>query len=132
MYMAQALEQQGHVEQALHEYDTTINLTGGNNCVKAMKAHAHAIAGDKSSALRMLEELIHVASPGCAPSYDIAATYAALKDPGKSITWLQKACLERNMKVFALVQDPRFDSLRGRIEFKRIMNQVLPARLLTN
>ena len=46
MYMAQALEQKGNFEDALREFETTIQLAGGNHCVKAMKAHAYAVAGE--------------------------------------------------------------------------------------
>jgi tetratricopeptide (TPR) repeat protein len=129
MYMAQALEQKGDFKEALVEFETTIQLAGGSNCVKAMKAHAHAVAGDKSSAREILDELIldqrkSAPSQQCMPSYDIAATYAALGEPHQMIAWLNRACDERNMKLFTLTQDPRFDPLRHRSEFKQIVAQM--------
>ena len=124
MYMAQALEQKGDFKQALREFETTIQLAGGNNCVKAMKAHAHAVAGDKSSAREILDELKDTPSHRCMPSYDIAATYAALGESNRMVAWLKRACDERNMKLFTLTQDPRFDSLRHRSEFKAIVEQM--------
>jgi tetratricopeptide (TPR) repeat protein/TolB-like protein len=124
MYMAQALEQKGNFKEALREFETTIKLAGGNNCVKAMKAHAHAVAGDKSSAREILDELKSAPSQRCMPSYDIAATYAALGDSRQMVSWLNRACSERNMKLFTLTQDPRFDPLRRCSEFKEIVEQV--------
>ena len=133
MYMAQALEQKGNLKEALREFETTIRLAGGNNCVKAMKAHAHAVAGDTSSAREILNELKSAPSHQCMPSYDIAATYAALGDSQQVVAWLNRACNERNMKLFTLTQDPRFDPLRQRSDFKQIVDQmglgqVSPAR----
>jgi tetratricopeptide (TPR) repeat protein len=90
MYMAQALEQEGDYKEALREFETTIQLAGGNNCVKAMKAHA----------------------------------YAALGDVTHSVSWLNRACNERNMKLFTLVQDPRFDLIRRRSEFIQIVDKL--------
>jgi hypothetical protein len=58
------------------------------------------------------------------PSYDIAAAYAALGESRKMVAWLNRACDERNMKLFTLTQDPRFDSFRDRGEFKEIVGQV--------
>jgi tetratricopeptide (TPR) repeat protein/TolB-like protein len=124
MYMAQALEQKGDLKGALREFDAAIHLARGNNCVKAMKAHAHAIAGDKASAREILRELKRTSSPECMPCYDIAATYAALGEPTRMIAWLNRACQERNMKLFTLPQDPRFDPFRSRPEFKEITGQM--------
>jgi len=58
------------------------------------------------------------------PSYDIAATYAALGESQQMVAWLKRACGEGNMKLFTLTQDPRFDSLRHRSEFKAIVGQM--------
>ena len=124
MYMAQALEQQGNLKEALREFETTLQLSGGSNCVKAMKAHAHAVAGEKSSAREILNELKRGRSRKNMPSYDIAATYTALGDSDQAVAWLNRACGERNMKLFTLTQDPRFDSLRHGSAFKEIVAQM--------
>lgn len=124
MYLAQALEQTGHFEEAIREFETTIKLAGGSNCVLAMEAHAYAIAGDKTSARQILSRLKSSANRRCMPSYDIAATYAALGESGQMAVWLNRACDERNMKIFTLIQDPRFDRLRDRPEFKKVVDHV--------
>jgi tetratricopeptide (TPR) repeat protein len=124
MYMAQALEQKGNFKEAIKEFETTMRLAGGNNCVKAMKAHAHAVAGDKSSAREILNELKGAPSHQCMPSYDIAATYAALGESSQMVAWLNRACDEHNMKLFTLPQDPRFDPLRHHSDFKEIVEQM--------
>ncbi len=124
MYMAQALEQQGNLKGALREFEITLKLSGGSNCVKAMKAHAYAVAGDKSSAREILSELKRARSRKNMPSYDIAATYTALGESDQAVAWLNRACDERNMKLFTLTQDPRFDSLRHGSAFKEIVAQM--------
>lgn len=124
MYMAQALEQNGDFKTALKEFETAIQLARGNACVKAMKAHAHAVAGDRSHANNLLSELKCARLSTCIPSYDIAATHAALGESGEAMRWLSRACNERNMKIFTLTHDPRFDSLRNYSDFKEIVQQV--------
>jgi hypothetical protein len=89
-----------------------------------MKAHAHAVAGDKISARQILRGLKSSTNHNCMPSYDIAATHAALGESKQMGLWLNRACSERNMKVFTLMQDPRFDSLRNHSEFKEVVDQV--------
>jgi tetratricopeptide (TPR) repeat protein len=129
MYLAQALEQKGDLKEALEEFEAAIRLARGNYCVRAMKAHTHALAGDNVSAREMLRDLKMATSPGCLPSYDIAATYAALGEPNRMVAWLNRACHERNMKLFTLPQDPRFDSFRRRDDFKEIVAQIGLARV---
>jgi tetratricopeptide (TPR) repeat protein len=124
MYMAQALEQQGNLKGAVREFNTTIQLSGGSNCVKAMKAHAHAAAGEKSSARELLNEIKRARSRKCMPSYDIAATHAALGESDQAVLWLNRACDERNMKLFTLAQDPRFDPLRHGSAFRQIVDHM--------
>ena len=124
MYMAQTLEQTGHITEALLEFETAIHLSGGSNCARAMKAHAHAIAGDRSTAHKIVSDLIGRPTQQCMPSYDIAAVYVALGQHGKTIAWLNRACAERNMKLFTLAQDPRFDTVRSLPEFKNLINRV--------
>lgn len=124
MYMAQALEQKGLYKEALREFETTLLLTGGSNCVQAMKAHALAVAGDTNSARTILCELKGTPTHKCMPSYDIAAAYAALGECGEVVRWLKRACNEHNMKLFTLTQDPRFDLLRDRTEFRAVVEQI--------
>lgn len=124
MYMAQALEQTGDFKLALQEFDTAARLAEGNKSVKAMMAHAHAVSGDHDCAREILQELRRTDSQQGMPSYDIAATYAALGESHRMVEWLNRACRERNMKLFTLTQDPRFDPLRQHSGFRRIVEQV--------
>jgi tetratricopeptide (TPR) repeat protein len=124
MYLAQALEQKGRYADAITEFDTALLLSGGNDCVSAMKAHAYAMAGERAASERLLAAVSRVPPGKCAPSYDIAATHAALGDGGQAVRWLQRACLERNMKLFLLSQDPRFDSLREQSEFRGVVQHL--------
>jgi tetratricopeptide (TPR) repeat protein len=123
MYMAQALEQKGDFKGALRGFETTLGLASGSNCVQAMKAHTHAVAGETSIARAILNGLKRNCLSAL-PSYDMAAAYAALGETNQTIEWLNRACQERNMKIFTLTQDPRFDSLRRRPEFMRIVEQL--------
>jgi tetratricopeptide (TPR) repeat protein len=124
MYLAQALEQKGDYKEAVREFENTIKLTGGSNCVLAMKAHTYAVAGDKTYARQILHGLKSSSNRKCMPSYDIAATHAALGESRQMGFWLHRACTERNMKVFTLMQDPRFDQLRHHSEFQQVVDQV--------
>jgi len=124
MYMAQALEQVGRYPEALDSFDTAIRLTGGSSNVIAMKAHTHALAGDALAARDLLNQFQSPAAGKCQPSYDIAATHAALGDCASAVQWLEQACRERHMKLFLVSQDPRFDPLRSHSKFNAVVQQL--------
>jgi len=88
MYLAQALEQKGDYKGAVREFENTIKLAGASQSALAMKAHAHALAGDTSSARQILRGLKSSAPHACIPSYDIAATHAALGETKQMGFWL--------------------------------------------
>ncbi len=123
-YLAQSLEQQGDFKGALGEFETAIRLTGGNRCLQAMKAHTLAMAGDDAAALRLLNEISNQPGQEWVPSYDMAAAYTALGDIDNGVKWLNRACADRNMKLFTLIQDPRFDPLRSHAAFRKIVGDV--------
>jgi TolB-like protein/tetratricopeptide (TPR) repeat protein len=124
MYLAQTLEQIGHVPEALAEYERAISLCPGNNPATAMKAYAYAASGDKRTALRIVSDLTEMRGQDCMPSYDIAAVYAALGEYKQTWPWLQRALKERDVKLFTLSQDPRFDVLRHHSEFQTLIERV--------
>lgn len=124
MYMAQTLEQLGQYSAALESFERAIQLTGRLNCIAAMKAHALAVAGDHISASGILHELSGTGERTYLPSYDIAAAHAALGDFSRSIHWLRRACRERHMRLFSVTQDPRFDNMRHRIDFRRVIEDI--------
>jgi TolB-like protein len=123
MYMAETLEQTGHIREALAEYDTAIHLCGGNSTATAMKAHAHAASGDRPAALKIVNDLSGMPNQRRIPSYDIAAVYAALGEHRQTFPWLHRACQEHNVKLFTLPQDPRFDPIRHRSEFRGLIDR---------
>ena len=124
MYLGQALEQKGSYPEAQQSFDTAIRLTGGSSHLTAMKAHTCALAGDAKSARDLLGQLQRPPFGKCLPSYDIAATHVALGDSMLAVHWLERARSERNMKLFLVSQDPRFDALRGHSEFSAVVQQM--------
>jgi len=124
MFMAQTLGQMGQMAEALHEFEATVQLSGGSAYAKAMLAHAQAASGNRTAALKTLNDLNGGRGEKPAPSYDIAAVYAALGDSRETIAWLGRAFAEHNMKLFTLAADPRFDPVRNLPQFKHLISRV--------
>jgi hypothetical protein len=50
--------------------------------------------------------------------------YAGLGRADEALTWLDRACDERDVRVTQMRVDPRWDSLRTDPRFKRILQRV--------
>jgi len=50
--------------------------------------------------------------------------YTGLGDQNEALSWLEKACEERDVRVTILKVDPRWDSLRSNSRFIAILKRV--------
>src|SRR5262249_34600828 len=87
-------------------------------------ADIHARSGERSRALRELEQLKAVSKEKHVPSYDFALLYLSLGDRDQAFRWLEKAYQEHSaylpwLKVNVLWapvgDDPRFKDLVRRV-----------------
>jgi len=87
-------------------------------------ARAHALAGRKDEARRVLAEL-EVKSPArFVEPLEVALAYEALGERETSFAWLDRALQERSHWLVALGVDPRFDSMREDPRFGELMKKV--------
>ena len=88
-----------------------VEASGGATICRAFLAHAHAAAGDRDEAKRLLEELA-ATRDRYVPSYDVAAVHAALGEREEAFGRLEQAFAERSHRMTFLRVDPRFRLLR--------------------
>ena len=113
---------QGRRAAAVAELSHARRLDGGGNShIAAALGHAYALAGRKSEARRLLEEL-SAAGEEVAPS-DMALVHASLGEPERAYEWLSKArdkALTNPEAANMLKADPRLDPLREDPRFRDI------------
>ena len=85
-----------------------------------MLAHTHAIAGDRDTALKLLDDLMNTARKRYISPYDIAVVHAGLGDRQAALEHLQAALDERSPWMVFVTVDPRLDGLREEPAFARI------------
>ena len=96
--------------------------------VRAALAQALARNGEKSEALKILNELLAQARAGYVPAYDIALMYASLGRTDAAFEWLAKALAERSMFVVHLSWDARLGHLRADPRFAELVQRLgIPA-----
>jgi TolB-like protein/DNA-binding winged helix-turn-helix (wHTH) protein/tetratricopeptide (TPR) repeat protein len=115
-------EQQGHYEQALHEFKSALMLFGGGTNVEALQAHALALAGASGPAMEIARHLETASPHNYVSGVDVAAIYCALHQPDAAIHWLNRAYVNRDKGVDILGIDPLFDGCRSDARFQELID----------
>jgi TolB-like protein/Tfp pilus assembly protein PilF len=80
---------------------------------RALVGYSHARLGERSAALRIIEELTSASEHSFIPAFLYALVYAGLEDKDQAFGWLEKAYEERFNRLAYLKQDALWDPLRS-------------------
>ena len=120
-YLGLAHTQLGNFDRAIEAFQTAISLSGGSELHKAELAHALAIAGRRTEAMRILAGL-HAGHPKTFVSaYNFAVISAGLGDVKGALDYLDTAVRERADRLVYAKVDPRLDPLRGEPRFAQLL-----------
>jgi tetratricopeptide (TPR) repeat protein len=106
------------------------SLQIGKNDPVALAAlgQAHALAGHKADAKRLLDELLALAQTRYVPASEVAILWLSLGQTESALQWLGRALEEKALRLIYLKVEPRFDELRSAARFAEILHRVgLPA-----
>lgn len=121
-FLALAHEQKGDLRQAISELTTAVSMSSAP-LYRGLLGHAYGLAGDRTKALQMLENLTAASRTRYISPVDVALIHTGLGDRGSAFTWLEKAYQERTMRIQEL-GDPVFRSLRADPRFASLMKRV--------
>ena len=116
--------QQRKYPEAVAAFVKARDLSHGNSEAIASIGYAAALAGDKAKARAVLDELKGLSVQHYIPPFNVAMVYTGLGDQNEALSWLEKACEERDVRVTILKVDPRWDSLRSNPRFMAILKRI--------
>src|SRR5262249_20107585 len=90
----------------------------------ALLGHGYAVAGQRSQALELLEELVDLSKQRYISPYLIAIIYTGLGEKNSAFEWLEKTYEERSNMLVLLKVDPIFDRLRADPRFADLVRRV--------
>jgi TolB-like protein/Flp pilus assembly protein TadD len=90
----------------------------------ALLAQVHALARNRSEAMKVLQDMEQLAKKRYVCSYEVATAYVLLREKDQAFRWLDKAVEERSDCMVALAVDPRLDSLRSDPRFQDLQRRV--------
>jgi TolB-like protein/Tfp pilus assembly protein PilF len=125
--LGEVLELSGDLPGAIAEYEKSVALDS-DPFPLALLGHAQALAGNRSGALKILQQL--AASSRYAPDYSVGLIYLGLGDKRQAIDWLEKSFAKRQPDLNTIRFDPLLKPLHGDPRFEALAEKILPAREL--
>jgi TolB-like protein/tetratricopeptide (TPR) repeat protein/DNA-binding winged helix-turn-helix (wHTH) protein len=114
----------GRHAEALETLERARDALSGEPELQADLALAHALAGDKEEAERMLDSLMKESGERYVSPFLIGSFHAGLGDFENALDWLEKAGDERSANVVFLGVDPSFDPLRAQPRFQALLARI--------
>jgi DNA-binding winged helix-turn-helix (wHTH) protein/TolB-like protein/lipoprotein NlpI len=121
-YLGAVYEQKRMFQQAIEAFKKNAE-TNRETSLQAL-GHGYALAGKRSEALAILDELKMLSKQKYIPAYFIAVVYTGLNDKAQAIEWLEKGYQERSGALNFINVDPRFDVLRGDPRFQDLLRRM--------
>jgi len=123
-YLAWALEQNGEVDEAIAMHQRAIELSDRAPLYVGSLGYAYGLAGRRSEAELILQELIGKEAEGLAEPFHVALVHVGLGNNEKALDWLEMAYEERNSHMLYLKQGAQFDPLRENPRFIRLIERM--------
>jgi serine/threonine-protein kinase len=114
---------------AIEHFRRAAQLSSSTAIVLAALGHAHALAGERAQALKLLADLEALGRERYVPAYDRAIVHAGLQNVDRALDCLQEAHAEHSSWMSYLAVEPRLDGLRGEARFQDLIAKLrLPVR----
>jgi TolB-like protein/DNA-binding winged helix-turn-helix (wHTH) protein/Tfp pilus assembly protein PilF len=115
----------GRHQEAIREYQKSIEMSGGDQDPTAALAHLYGVVGRRADAEKILHDLERKSKTSYVSAYMIATIYAGLGDKDKAFESLEKAYRDRSWDITRQIKtDLRLDSLRSDPRFQNLLRRV--------
>jgi TolB-like protein len=121
-FLALSLEQKGELPEAIAKLEEAVSLSGGSNH-RALLGRAYALAGDRTRALAILDELKALSQQRYVSPFDLAVVYVGLGDRDTAFRWLEESYQQRVFRIIELTM-PMFDSLRSDPRWQDLVRRI--------
>jgi len=109
MYLGEALEVKGLLEEAVDSYGKAVTLSNGSPMTETKLACALLKAGQTEEAREKIEKVEQMINAVYIPSSLLVPYYLLKNDLDRAYHWLKKACDERDFNLTRLMSTPIID-----------------------
>jgi tetratricopeptide (TPR) repeat protein len=121
--LGRALEPKGAREAAIGEYQKARALNDDAS-VLGLLAHLYGLSGNKTEALKILDQLKELSKQQYVSAYSFALVYLGLGDKEEALHFLEKSYQDRDPGIDRIKVGPLFDPLRGDPRFEELVTKV--------
>ena len=127
-HLGSALAVKGDLSAAIEEYLKARALNDDPSML-GLLAHAYGVAGNKSEAMKIRDQLEALSKQRYVSAYCFALVYLGLGDKEAALRWLEKAYQDRAGDSVRFIKvDPLLDALHGDPRFEALVEKIVPAR----
>ena len=109
-FLALSLEQKGEIAETIATLEKAVSVSGAST-FKALLGRAYALAGDKTRALIVLNQLNALRNQTYVSPFDMAVIHLGLGDQESVFEWLEEAFRQRVWRIIEIIM-PFFDRMR--------------------
>lgn len=124
IWLGQAYEQKQMYRDAIETYQKGMIQPERHSQLLASLGHAYALAGERSKALKALDELREMSKQRYISPYLFAVVCIGLGDKDQTFAWLEKAYQDRSFFLLWLKVEPLFAPLRDDPRFQDLLRRV--------
>lgn len=121
-FLSWAYEKKGEFDQAIALGEKV--KKDESTWIQAGLGHSYAIAGKKSEAQQVINDLNNTARRTYVSAFAFANVYVGMGDKDRTIEWLEKAYRERSGLLIFIKVDPRWDSIRDDARFQALLREM--------
>ena len=110
--------------EAVESFHKAIDSMDRTSTLLGLLGYTHAMAGRKTEALKILDELKQMEKSKYVSPYDLAVVYTGLGDQDRAIEQLNKAYEQRAGWIIMLKVEPIFDPLRSDPRFVELLQRL--------
>ena len=121
-FLGLALEQKGQLAESIEKFEKAVSLGAGPPC-RALLGRAYALAGERSKAESILEELKTLSQEQYVSPFDIAVVHVGLGDLTSTFQRLEEAYQQRVFRIIELTF-PMFDNLRADPRWQDLIRRI--------
>ena len=128
-FLALALEQKGQLAESIAKLEKAVSLSPGAH-YRALLGRAYAIAGERTKALNILDELRTLSLQRYVSPFDFAVIHIGLGDLDAAFHLLEEAYQQRVFRIIELTL-PMFDTLRPDARWQSLIDRIGLPRMNT-
>jgi tetratricopeptide (TPR) repeat protein len=119
-----AYSQKGGCDSAAVYLERSLEATSHDSWIEINCSQMYGICGKNRRARELLNHYLTVQKGRAIESYNIAATYAILRDTSRAYSWLERAYRERSQSLNGLKIDIAWDSQHSNPRYRDMLRRV--------